>query len=328
MNRRSLALLLALAVSGAASAAPQPVTLALDWVPNVNHVGVYVALANRWYEAENVALRVLPYGSTDPDLLVETGRADVAVSSAENVTAAVAAGRPIVSIAAVYATNTASFAVLANSGIERPRDLDGKIYAAFGAPYETPIVRRLITADGGKGVFKSPTLNVFGFDALLAKRADFVWIFDGVQGVEARRKNVALRTFSLTKYGVPDYYTPVLTANRGRLATDRAKLAGFLRATRRGYEYARAHPDEAAKLMLRAAPKNTFPDPGVLSDGLRYFAKANAYAKPGARWGEQTLPMWTGYPKFLLQNAAVKDRAGRPVKTLDYAKLFTNDLWK
>ncbi|GMA14264.1 ABC transporter substrate-binding protein (plasmid) [Deinococcus metallilatus] len=311
---------------GSVRAAPQPVTLALDWVPNVNHVGVYVALAKGWYEQAGVNLRVLPYGSTSPDILVAAGRADVGVSSAEGVTSAAASGQPVVSIAAIYTTNTAAFAVLTKSGIRRPRDLDGKVYAAFGAPYETPIIKRLITADGGRGNFRSPVLNTFGLDALLAGKADFMWIFEGVEGVEARRKGLALRSFPLTKYGVPDSYTPVFTANRNRLGPDRVKLQGFLRATARGYEFARRHPAEAADLMLRAAPKNTFPDPGVLREGVRYFVDRGAYARPGHPWGEQTLKMWTDYPRFLVQSGAVRQPSGQPVRGLNYAALFTNTL--
>lgn len=302
------------------------VSLALDWTPNVNHIGLYVAQQQGWYRQAGLDVKLLPYASTSPDTLVSTGRADLGISSAEGVTTAVAGGLPVVSVGAIWATNTASFAVLEKSGITRPKELDGKIYAAFGAPYETPVIQKLIRADGGKGLFKSPVLTVFGLDAVMSGKADFMWIFDGVEGVEAARKGLKLRTFSLSQFGVPDYYTPVLIANRKTLGQNQVKLRAFMAATARGYDYARQHPKEAAALMLGAVPKSTFPDPGVLTDGLNYFIKRGAFSAKGRPWGEQTLKMWTGYPSFLLKSGAIRGADGKPVSQLDYASLFTNSL--
>lgn len=172
-------MILFVAISGFASAQNHTVRLALDWVSNTNHTGIYVALAKGWYEEEGVELRILPYGSVSPELLVANGQAEVAVSSSEGVMGSVAAGEPVVSVAAVMATNTAALAVLKDSGITRPKQLGAKVYAAYGSTYEEPTIAAIIRHDGGKGNFKSALLNVAGFDALLAGRADFVWIFEG-----------------------------------------------------------------------------------------------------------------------------------------------------
>ena len=329
MNKLFLAaalLLAPLAQAAPATSSPAPVTVALDWVPNLNHIGLYVAQARGWYAAAGLKVTLLPYGSVSPDTLVLAGKADLGISGAESVTAAVAAGQPLVSVAAIYATNAASFAVLNASDIRRPRDLDGRVYAAFGAPYETPIIQTMIRRDGGKGTFKSPTLNVFGLDALLTRRADFMWVFGAVEGVQARRAGHPLRTFSMKDYGVPDYYTPVFTADRRTLAARRAKLRAFMAATARGYDYARTHPAEAARLMVAAAPRGTFPDPGVLTDGLHELIRQGAYRAPGRSWGAQTLKMWTDYPAFLLRAGAVKLPGAQTARTLDFPKLFTTEL--
>ena len=322
-----LTALLTAATTLTASAAPlQDVSLALDWTPNVNHIGVYVAQQQGWYAQAGVRLQILPYASTAPEVLVTAGRADVGVSSEDAVASAAASAAPVVSIAAILGHNTASFAVLAKSAIKRPKDLDGKIYAAFGAPYETPIIQRLIRSDGGKGEFKSPVLSAGGLPALLSGRADFMWIFEGTEGVEARRQGNPLRTFALTSYGVPDTYTPVFVADPKRLATMTPRLEAFLSATAKGYEYARAHPAEAAKLMLKALPKGTFPDPGVLTDGAVWLSSHHAYAQPGQPWGRQSLKIWTDYPAFLLKAGAIQTPGGKPVPSLNYSKLFTNSL--
>ena len=319
----SLTLLSSYAPQAAIPPKIAPFSVALDWVPNVNHIGIYVAQAQGWYLRRGINLKILPYGSVSPDVLVVTKRADVGVSSGEGVTAAAVNGEPIVSIATLYQTNTSSIAVLESSKIKRPRDLDGKIYAAFGAPYERVILERIIKTDGGKGVFKSPILNVFGLEALLAGRADFMWIFEGVESNEATRQKHKLRTFALSSYGVPDYYTPVLTAHRERITSNATNLKAFLEVTARGYEFARKNPKKATELMVRALPKGSVADPKIIEDGIRWFEARGAYVKPGGRWGVQELKLWTAYPKFLLDGEVFPQTK---VKSLEWAKLFTNVL--
>ncbi len=60
--------------------------LALDWTPNTNHTGIYVALAQGWYRAEGIDLHLLPYSANvSPDVLVSSGKADVGISSTEGI---------------------------------------------------------------------------------------------------------------------------------------------------------------------------------------------------------------------------------------------------
>lgn len=307
------------------ASAQQTVNVALDWTPNLNHIGMYVAQAKGFYKEAGIRTNILPYGSTSSSILVAAQKADIGISGAEDVVTDVMQKQPIVSVAAIWSTNTASFAVTKASGITRPREFDRKIYAAFGAPYEKPIIQTMIKKDGGKGEFKSPVLDIYGTEAVISKRADFVWIFDAVQGVETARRGIQLKTFSLKKYGVPDYYTPVFIAHRDQL--NQAKLKAWMQATRKGYEYAKNNPKEAAQLMILATPKGTFPDAGVLIDGIEYMKKEGAFHEKGHRWGYQTLKKWTDFPRFLVESGSVKDKSGKDLKTgLIYQNLFTNKL--
>src|SRR5260370_41227230 len=77
------------------------VTLALDWTPNTNHTGIYVAMQKGWYRQQGIDLSLLPYSSSvAPETLVATGKADFGISFTEGVTAARAAVQPLVSVAA------------------------------------------------------------------------------------------------------------------------------------------------------------------------------------------------------------------------------------
>ncbi|KKW47651.1 myristoyl transferase [Candidatus Kaiserbacteria bacterium RIFCSPHIGHO2_02_FULL_59_21] len=303
-----------------------PLTLAFDWTPNTNHTGLYVALHEKWYEEEGIELIILPYGSVSPDVLVHSGAADLGISSTEAIVAAHAAGAPVVSIAAIIARNTSSLAVRKDSGITRPSQLEGKIYGGYGAPYEEPVIGTIIQSDGGSGAFQNVTLDTDAFEALRAGRVDFTWIFDGWQGVAAKREGFELITFPIAEYGIPDYSTPNIITSPQTLATKKELLKKFMRATARGYEFARENPEKAARMLIAATPRGTFPDEGLVFASQAYLSPR--YADEGVPWGVQSESSWRWYPAFMLDNEAVFDASGDPVSELDLDALYTNELFE
>jgi ABC-type nitrate/sulfonate/bicarbonate transport system substrate-binding protein len=299
-------------------------TLALDWTPNTNHTGIYVALAKGWYRAEGIDLRLLPYSSSvSPDVLVSSGKADVGISATEGVVSDAAIGQPVVSIAAIIQHNTSALVTLASSGLTRPRMLDGKIYGAFGAPYENAVVGEIIKRDGGKGVFKSVTLTVDAMQALESHRIDFVWVFEGWEVIQAQqRMGVKLNVFPITDYGVADYYTPTLITGPAEMKQKPDLLHRFMAATERGYEYARTHAQESAQILLQEAPKGTFPDPELVIDSQQFLSPR--YADPGRKWGWQDAAAWHGYPQFMLSTGGIDDASGKPIHQMNFDALYTN----
>lgn len=302
-----------------------PVSLAFDWTPNTNHTGIYVALSQKWYEEEGIELKILPYSdAVSPDVLVHAGKVDVGISSTEAITADAASGAPVVSIAAIIAHNTSALAVLQSSGISRPAQLEGKVYGGYGASFEEPVIGTIIKSDGGTGAFKNVTLGVEALEALKSKRIDFSWIFLAWQGVEAGREGLEIVTFPIGSYGIPDYSTPNLITSPETLEKKRDLLKKFMRATARGYEYARTHPRESAQILIDAVPPGTFPDTGLVFESQEYLSPR--YADQGKKWGLQTPESWRAYPKFMLDNKSVFDAEGKPVTTIDFDALYTNGL--
>jgi ABC-type nitrate/sulfonate/bicarbonate transport system substrate-binding protein len=298
-------------------------TLALDWTPNTNHTGIYVAQQQGWYRDQGIDLKILPYSaSVSPDTLVSSGKADVGISSTESIVADQATGQPVVSIAAIIQHNTSALVTLASSGLSRPRDLNGKTYGGFGAPYEPAVVGAIIKHDGGKGVFKNVNLDTGAMDALKAHRIDFVWVFEGVEGVEAQLEGVKLNVFPVTDYGIPDYYTPALITGPKQIKNEADLLHRFMTATTRGYEYARTHVKESAQMLIDGAGKGVFPNPGFVL-ASQQFNSAH-YADTGRKWGLQDASAWQGYPQFMLNAGAVTDASGKPVTKLDLNALYTN----
>jgi ABC-type nitrate/sulfonate/bicarbonate transport system substrate-binding protein len=317
-------LLLGLTAFSSASAQPHTVRLALDWAPNTNHTGVFVAIAKGWYEAEGVELRLLPFGNISSNVLVTSGQAEVGISGTQGILSAAAIGEPVVAIAAIISTNTAALAVLEASDIESPRDLDGRIYAAFGGPIERPIIETVIQHDGGAGEFDSAVLGAAGFDALLSGRADFVWIYEGWQGIQAQREGVSLRLFNFNDYGIADHYNPLFVVSPEGVVQNAEALRAFLRATARGYTFAAKNPEEAARLLIETAPPGSFADPGLVYDSQAFVSQV--YRKPDTAWGVQYHENWKGFTEFLLNAEVFTDADGRVVRTLDIDALYTNAL--
>lgn len=102
----------------------------------------------------------------------------------------------------------------ADSGIERPKQLDGKRYASYGARYEGRIVQKMIRNDGGTGEFVEDTsAGMLGaWEALQGGGADATWVFMGWEGALAARKGLRLNAFTLDDYQVCPYSLAISVA--------------------------------------------------------------------------------------------------------------------
>ncbi len=300
-----------------------PLKLALDWTPNTNHTGIYVAQEKGWYAAQCIDLTILPYSSTvSSDTLVSSGQADVGISSTESIVADAAVNQPVVSIAAIIQHNTSALVSLASSNLKSPRDFDGKIYGGFGAPYEAAVVGSIIRQAGGKGTFKNVTLSVDTMQALETHQVDFAWVFEGWEVIQAQRAGYALNVFPITSYGIPDYYTPNIITSPKEISQHADLLKRFMSATAQGYTYAITHAHEAAQLLINGTPKGTFPDQGLVF-ASQAFLSAH-YVDAGRKWGLQDAAAWHGYPDFMLNNQAILDANNKPLKSMNFDALYTN----
>ena len=236
------------------SPTPATVRFALDWTPNTDHTGFYVAQSKGWYRDAGITLKILPYGNTAPEALLAAGQADCGISFQDSLTFAVAAGAPIKSVMAILQHEASAIAVLASSPIQRPSELDGKTYAGFGYPNEAPTIKYVIRADGGKGDFRTVTLDSTAYQALYSKQADFTIPFTAWEGVEAQEKGIALRYFKFTDYGFPDFYQVVLACNDDWLSKNADAARRFVAATVQGFEFADQQPDAAAAILIAENP--------------------------------------------------------------------------
>jgi len=143
----------------------EKITVALDWTPNTNHTGLYVAKEKGYFKDEGLDVEILMPGEVPAEQLVASGRADFGVSYQEAVTQARIQDVPIVSIAAVIQHNTSGFASLAEKKITSPKDFEGKTYGGWGSPVERAVLASLMKQEGAD-VDKVKFVNIGDTDFL------------------------------------------------------------------------------------------------------------------------------------------------------------------
>ncbi len=295
--------------------APRKVTVSLDWVPNTNHTGMYVALEKGWYAEEGLEVEFqIPSDPAAALKQVAAGQTELGVSFQEEVTIARAKDIPIVSVAAIIQHNTSAFAARADSGITRPREFEGKTYAAYGMALERPVLAGLMKCDGGD-VDKVEFVDV-GFDifpALIGGKADLAWIFLAWDGVQAELMGEELTTFPLYGSCIPDYYTPVIGAGEQTIAKKPELIKKFMSATARGYKYATEHPTEAAEILLKHSPES---DAALVKRSQEWLSPR--YQDDAPRWGEQRAEVWHDFAAWMYDNGLLPQE-------IDANSAFTNE---
>ena len=309
-----------------ARAALERVRLALDWTPNTNHTGFFVADRLGWYREAGIRLDVLPYSGTAAETLLGAEQADFGVAFQDSLVFARASGLPVISTLAILQHIATAIAVKASrTDITSPKDLDGKIYAGFGLPYEVPMLQQVIRSAGGAGKFEVVTLKTAAYEALYAGAADFTVPFVTWEGIEADLHKQALRTFRYTDYGFPDFYQVVLAANQEWTGKHRDLAQRFVRATVRGFEFAAKQPHEGAQHLI-AANKGAFTEPELVERSSKMLAE-QYYLDERGKFGTQTIERWTAYSRFLYRTGMLVDAKGKALTAEpDWSTYFTNDL--
>jgi ABC-type nitrate/sulfonate/bicarbonate transport system substrate-binding protein len=271
----------------------------LDWTPNTNHAGMYLAKANGWYEDAGLDVSFLEPGEAGSLQALAGGKADVAVTVQEELIPARAAGLPVQSVAAIIQHNTSSLVSLADDHIERPRDLEGKTYGGYGGQLEQALLDKLVTCDGGDPT-KVRSVDVGDADyriGLDRDQYDAVWIFDGWDGIRLEQAGESTTAIPFIDHDdcIPDWYTPLLATSQ-EVEQDRPDdLTAFIAATVRGYQAAMADPDAAAKALLDQTKDL---DPKLVEASARYLS--TRYADDAEAWGHQDAAIWDDFAAFLL----------------------------
>ncbi|KIQ15178.1 ABC transporter permease [Rhodococcus sp. MEB064] len=315
--------LTACASSGASDA--NTIRFALDWTPNTNHTGLFVAEQEGYFADAGLNVEILPYNSTSPDTLIDSGNAEFGISFQSSATYARAAGAKVTSVMAPLQHWATGIGVRADRpDIGSPRNLDGRTYAGFGDAGESASLEQVIRNDGGTGKFETVVLGTSAYEAVYSGTADFTVSYFAWEGLEAEHAGTPMKYFDYTDYGFPDSYAIVVDGGDDWMAEHPDEARKFVQALQKGYQKAADDPDAGARDLIAANP-GAFTDEDLVYESQKMLADKYMLDENG-RVGTQTLERWTGYSKFLFDAGVLAGPDGSPVTSEpDWSTYFTNE---
>jgi ABC-type nitrate/sulfonate/bicarbonate transport system substrate-binding protein len=239
----------------------QNLSLALDWSVNSNHIIFLLAVEKGFYSELNIDLDIQSpfddnYART-PAKKVELGIVDLAICPLESVLSYRTKSNPfeMVAIASLFQKDLSAIACSQSSNIQTAKDLDGKTYASYKARYEDDIVRAMVKQNGGIGDLKVCYPDKLGiWNTILNEKADATWVFLNWEALMAEADGLDLGYLDLEFSGVPYSFSPIIAVNERTLREKRNLYKDFLRASRKGFLYAKKHPEEARQILLDLMP--------------------------------------------------------------------------
>ncbi|MDU5248449.1 MAG: ABC transporter substrate-binding protein, partial [Varibaculum cambriense] len=311
----TLALTLAGCATGSSSATRDPelknTSVILDWTPNTNHTGIYVAQEKGFYREAGLNVKVVPFSKSGVESVMAAKGADFGFSGTDSIASAKASNLGIKMVFNLQPKSSYMVGFLDKADIQRPRDLDGKTLADFGGGFQHIATRMLIQKDGGKGDFKKVVAGAQTLQAVEQERADFAELLSTWEGIEAEQSGYKLRYFDYGKFGIPT--TPALlgVSTREDLIKENPKLVrAFVQATQKGYQWAIDHPQEAAQILVKANPQAKLDS--KLAEASQALLSKDYWPDATGGVGHADMDKWQSYLDFIIEQKLVYDGDGKP----------------
>lgn len=306
--------------------AQESLSVALDWTPNTNHVGLYVAQSQGWFEEAGLDVEILPYTDTSSGTLVAAGVAEFGILSAVGFHSQRAAGADTTVVMAIVQHETGRLVFNGErDDIQRPSDLDGMTYAGFGSAWEDALISTIIRNDGGVGNFETVTLGTSAYEALANGSVDFTLEVSTWEGVNSVLLDRPQRAFRYADYGVPDQHTTFLGANSTWLADNPDLARAFVQAAQRGYRFAAENPREAAEILI-AETSGMLSNPELVRASMTALVEGGFLQDPGEPVGLIDEVMVDNITDFLFDAGILRGEDGRVLDTKpNVSSWFTNE---
>jgi ABC-type nitrate/sulfonate/bicarbonate transport system substrate-binding protein len=220
---------------------------------NLPFVAVYVAQNNGYFAQQGLQVEINHASGQGEHLkLLLQGAQDVITASADEVLARRAEGLPVVAFAVLGQRDQRAYAVRADSDITSLGDWQGRLVGFKVEP--APDYLAMLAA---AGVDRAKVREVpVGFDPrlLATGSVDVYPVFESNEPDILQRQGVAVRLFKPGDYGVPGMGLTFETRD-SLLTQDPDLLTRFLKASLKGVEFAREHPEEATDIVMHFAPR-------------------------------------------------------------------------
>ena len=282
------------------------ISIVLDWTPNTNHTGLFVAKELGYFKEEgleNVEIVQPPEGSTTA--LIGAGGAQFGISFQDTLAKSFSSDSPVpvTAVAAIISHNTSGIISVKDKGIDSPKKLEGHKYATWDDEIEKAILKKIITDDGGdfKKVKMIPN-TVTDVVTALKTDIDAVWVYYAWDGIATELAGLQTNFLNFADYGKElDYYSPVIIANNDYLKKNPEEAKKVLKAIKKGYEYSIKNPKEAAKILVKNAPELKLELVTASQEWL-----ASKYTSYATEWGVIDQKRWDLFYEWLFKNGLIK----------------------
>ena len=283
------------------------ISFVLDWTPNTNHTGLYVAQEKGYFKDAGLDVEIVQPPEDGAEALVGTGKAQFCVTFQDSMLPAIIgdAKMPLAAVAAVVQHNTSGIISRKGEGMDRPKGMEGKKYATWDLPVEKATLRQVIEDDGGDfdKVELIPSTVTDESSALSTKSVDAIWVFYGWAGIATKLNGVETDYFAFKDINpVFDYYTPVIAGNTDWMKANPESAKAFLSALKKGYEDAIEDPDGAAQILLKAAPEL---DEQLVKESQKYMSEQ--YQADAAKWGVIDPARWNAFYNWINENKLIDE---------------------
>lgn len=305
-----------------------PVSFALDWAPNTNHVGLYVAETLGYFADAGLDVTILPYGSTSSAQLVSAGQADFGIGGQSGVQMARTSGLDVISVFLVTQTDTGRLVMLGDrDDLTRPADLDGATFGGFGSPLLSEFAKMTIRGDGGDGEFTEVVLDTGAYEALSQGRIDFTLSVVTWENIQTELDGHPYRAFRYQDYGLPEQQSTGIISSDAYLAAHPDTARAFVQALARGYEYAAENPDDAADLLIEANPDTLGTATELVHRSMEVMAGEGYLVSTDRPIGHVNPQAWDEFGAFLFEHGLLVDSEGKTVtEEPDWTDYYTDDL--
>ncbi|MBR3637581.1 MAG: ABC transporter substrate-binding protein [Lachnospiraceae bacterium] len=277
------------------------ITLVLDWTPNTNHTGFYVALEKGYFEEEGLNVTIVQPPEDGATTMVASGQAQFGIDFQDYLAPVFTSGEeiPVEAVAALIQHNTSGIISLKEDGIETPRGLEGKNYATWDLPVEKAMLQNIVEADGGD--YSKVNLipeYVENEPAALKRDIDAIWVYYAWAGISCKQAGLDTNMIYFKDITPEfDYYSPVIIANTDWVNSNPETTRAFLNACKKGYEFAVENPDEAAEILCKQVPEL---DPELVRESQEWLA--DQYMADVTRWGYIDQARWDAFYSWLYKN--------------------------
>lgn len=285
----------------------EKITFVLDWTPNTNHTGLYVAQELGYFEEAGLEVEIVQPPEDGAEVLVASGKAQFGVSFQDSLAPAFAGedALPITAVAAVIQHNTSGIISRAGEGMDTPKGMEGHNYATWNGSIELATLEAVVEADGGDfdKIELIPSKVTDEVSALKTKSVDSIWIFYAWAGVKTELEELETDYFAFADVDpVFDYYTPVIISGNKFLEENPDTAKAFMAALSKAYQYTIENPTEAADILCKASPEL---DKELVLASQKYLAEQ--YQADAQYWGYIDAERWNNFYQWVNNNNLVED---------------------